>query len=114
MFVVIVMMVSVSGLKTKYDLRFAGNASEFVEYNDVPELKELTVSFWMKSSDKSKTGTILSYSVPGKRNALTLAQPNRFLVYINSDEIESGNKYVNTSLLLARLFYVCSTSVKRR
>lgn len=65
---------------------------DFVEFKNMPKLKEVTVSFWMKSTDKTKKGTIFSHSVPGKRNALTLADPNGFHVFVNADEKDAMHK----------------------
>ena len=78
--------------KTNYDLKFTGKENDFVEFKDLPKLKEATVAFWVKTSDKTKKGTIFSYSVPGKRNALTLADPNGLRLYVNGDDKDGMHK----------------------
>ena len=78
--------------KTNYDLKFTGKENDFVEFKDLPKLNEVTVAFWVKTSDKTKKGTIFSYSVPGKRNALTLADPNGLRLYVNGDDKDGMHK----------------------
>ena len=63
-----------------------------MEFKKLPKLKEVTVAFWMKTEDNSKMGTIFSYSVPGKRNALTLANPSALRVYVNGDDKDGVHK----------------------
>jgi hypothetical protein len=73
-------------------LKFTGKEKDFVEFKDLPKLKEVTVAFWVKTIDKTKKGTIFSYSVPGKRNALSLADPNGLRLYVNGDEKDGVHK----------------------
>jgi hypothetical protein len=84
--------ISFTGTKTNYDLKFTGKEKDFVEFKDLPKLKEVTVAFWVKTIDKTKKGTIFSYSVPGKRNALSLADPNGLRLYVNGDEKDGVHK----------------------
>lgn len=63
-----------------------------MKLKDMPKLKAVTVAFWAKTSDTTKKGTIFSYSVPGKRNALTLADPSGLRLYVNGDDKEGVHK----------------------
>ena len=63
-----------------------------MKFKKLPKLKEVTVAFWVKTQDNSKKGTIFSYSVPGKRNALTLADPSALRLYVNGDDKEGLHK----------------------
>jgi len=42
---------------------------------------DLTVEFWMKSSDTTKAGTVLSYAVPGQDNEFMLFDYRNFSLY---------------------------------
>lgn len=80
------------GILTNYDLKFPGKEKDFVEFKDMPKFKEVTVAFWVKTKEKIKKGTIFSFAVPGKRNALTLADPNGLLLYVNGDDKNGVHK----------------------
>lgn len=78
--------------KANYDLKFSGKEKDFVEFKDLPKLKEVTIAFWVKTNDQTMKGTIFSYSVPGKRNALSLADPNALRLYVNGDDKNGVHK----------------------
>ncbi|XP_061107701.1 sushi, von Willebrand factor type A, EGF and pentraxin domain-containing protein 1 isoform X3 [Conger conger] len=53
----------------------------------MPPLKEITCTFWMKSSDTTNYGTPISYAVEGgSDNAFLLVDYNGWVVYVNGKE----------------------------
>ncbi|MCW5557614.1 MAG: cadherin-like domain-containing protein [Verrucomicrobiae bacterium] len=65
-------------------LRFDGN-DDYVRFGETFTgfpAGDLTVEFWMKSSDTTKAGSVISYSVPGQDNEFLLFDYRNFDLYV--------------------------------
>ena len=69
-------------------LKFDGNNDNVIKnpINNFPS-SEITVEFWMKSSDTSKLGTPISYAISGQDNEFIVYNYNNFRIFTNGNSI---------------------------
>ena len=69
---------------TDYALEFpTSGVNDYVNIWGMPSLTELTVCWWMKSSDSKNDGTVFSYAVPGMDNEFIAFNYRNFRIYVN-------------------------------
>lgn len=61
------------------------NVMDRVNIWGMPNMKEFTVCFWMKSNDTTD-GTPFSYSVPAANNEILITKYNSFDVWIGNEK----------------------------
>nr|XP_042895666.1 sushi, von Willebrand factor type A, EGF and pentraxin domain-containing protein 1 isoform X2 [Parasteatoda tepidariorum] len=76
-------------LSSDFLLNFpSSNIMDFVQLDYLPrELAEVTVCFWMLTSDKLHYGTPISYATDEADNLLTLTDYSGFVLYVNMDKV---------------------------
>ena len=73
-------------------LEFDGSISDYViknPFNSFPTT-EITVQFWMKSSDTSKDGTPISYAILDQSNELLIFNYKGFIIFIGGPSQSTG------------------------
>ncbi|XP_070552687.1 sushi, von Willebrand factor type A, EGF and pentraxin domain-containing protein 1-like [Ptychodera flava] len=71
----------------------SAQSTDYAMIDDIPDLYDVTMSFWMRTDDKSSYGTPFSYAhAEGAAgsvmdNALTLQDYNSFVLFINGEPI---------------------------
>ncbi|UCE38011.1 MAG: PKD domain-containing protein [Thermoplasmata archaeon] len=77
--------------KFESGLEFDGNDDYVImeSFDNFPST-EITIGFWMKSSDTTKEGTPISYAVPGSDNEFLLYNYQDFEIYIKGTRIITG------------------------
>lgn len=73
-------------------LSFDGSTNNYVIKNPINNFptQNITVEFWMKSSDKSKNGTILSYATTHSDNEILIYDYNNLGIYVGGPNVLTG------------------------
>ncbi|XP_013383226.1 sushi, von Willebrand factor type A, EGF and pentraxin domain-containing protein 1 [Lingula anatina] len=76
-------------LSTFFQLNFgmSGTLDHSIVHGPHKDLSEITVAFWMKTSDKDNYGTAISYSTLEENNTFAITDYSGFVIYVNGQDI---------------------------
>ncbi|CAG5134438.1 unnamed protein product, partial [Candidula unifasciata] len=75
-------------LTSQYQLDFADpSIMDYAQLNIEAPMTSVTVSFWLRTTDREHQGTPFSYAVHGEPNAFTITDYNNLNLIINGEEV---------------------------